>query len=82
MVTPAYLHPPCRKDQCSSPSRKEQKRAQYRQVKAHMQKEDGRVTAHGWSLPSKFKVGPGFGVSGAELLNLNHKLGHGLFGQF
>ncbi|XP_068193096.1 sperm associated antigen 9a isoform X4 [Antennarius striatus] len=44
------------KDQCSSPSRKEQKRAQYRQVKAHMQKEDGRVTAHGWSLPSKYKV--------------------------
>uniref|UniRef100_A0A8C9YGU1 C-Jun-amino-terminal kinase-interacting protein 4 n=1 Tax=Sander lucioperca TaxID=283035 RepID=A0A8C9YGU1_SANLU len=39
-----------------SPSRKEQKRAQYRQVKAHMQKEDGRVTAHGWSLPSKYKV--------------------------
>lgn len=46
----------CRKDPCSSPSRKEQKRAQYRQVKAHMQKEDGRVTAHGWSLPSKYKV--------------------------
>lgn len=22
-----------------------------------MQKEDGRVTAHGWSLPSKYKVG-------------------------
>uniref|UniRef100_A0A673AN15 C-Jun-amino-terminal kinase-interacting protein 4 n=1 Tax=Sphaeramia orbicularis TaxID=375764 RepID=A0A673AN15_9TELE len=49
----------CRKDQCSSPSRKEQKRAQYRQVKAHMQKEDGRVTAHGWSLPSKYKVANG-----------------------
>ncbi|XP_033945391.1 sperm associated antigen 9a isoform X3 [Pseudochaenichthys georgianus] len=47
------------KDLCSSPSRKEQKRAQYRQVKAHMQKEDGRVTAHGWSLPSKFKVANG-----------------------
>lgn len=47
----------CRKDLCSSPSRKEQKRAQYRQVKAHMQKEDGRVTAHGWSLPNKYKVG-------------------------
>lgn len=46
----------CRKDSCSSPSRKEQKRAQYRQVKAHMQKEDGRVTAHGWSLPNKYKV--------------------------
>lgn len=47
------------KDQCSSPSRKEQKRAQYRQVKAHMQKEDGRVTAHGWSLPGKCKVANG-----------------------
>ncbi|XP_069576908.1 sperm associated antigen 9a isoform X3 [Brachyistius frenatus] len=47
------------KEQCSSPSRKEQKRAQYRQVKAHMQKEDGRVTAHGWSLPSKYKVANG-----------------------
>ncbi|KAM8843811.1 sperm associated antigen 9a isoform 2-T2 [Spinachia spinachia] len=47
------------KDQCSSPSRKEQKRAQYRQVKAHMQKEDGRVTSHGWSLPSKYKVANG-----------------------
>ncbi|KAM8824968.1 sperm associated antigen 9a isoform 1-T1 [Synchiropus picturatus] len=44
------------KDLCSSPSRKEQKRAQYRQVKAHMQKEDGRVTAHGWSLPCKYKA--------------------------
>ncbi|XP_029692725.1 C-Jun-amino-terminal kinase-interacting protein 4-like isoform X6 [Takifugu rubripes] len=47
------------KDPCSSPSRKEQKRAQYRQVKAHMQKEDGRVTAHGWSLPNKYKVANG-----------------------
>uniref|UniRef100_A0A669DKY9 Sperm associated antigen 9a n=1 Tax=Oreochromis niloticus TaxID=8128 RepID=A0A669DKY9_ORENI len=42
-----------------SPSRKEQKRSQYRQVKAHVQKEDGRVTAHGWSLPSKYKVANG-----------------------
>uniref|UniRef100_A0A669CBT8 C-Jun-amino-terminal kinase-interacting protein 4 n=1 Tax=Oreochromis niloticus TaxID=8128 RepID=A0A669CBT8_ORENI len=47
------------KEQCSSPSRKEQKRSQYRQVKAHVQKEDGRVTAHGWSLPSKYKVANG-----------------------
>ncbi|XP_059928526.1 C-Jun-amino-terminal kinase-interacting protein 4-like isoform X2 [Gadus macrocephalus] len=51
-------------DPCSSPSRKEQKRAQYRQVKAHMQREerrgeDGRVTAHGWSLPGKAKVSDG-----------------------
>uniref|UniRef100_A0A3Q2ZDE0 C-Jun-amino-terminal kinase-interacting protein 4 n=1 Tax=Kryptolebias marmoratus TaxID=37003 RepID=A0A3Q2ZDE0_KRYMA len=46
-------------DQCSSPSRKEQKKAQYQQVKAHMQKEDGRVTVHGWSLPGKHKVANG-----------------------
>ncbi|XP_072224473.1 sperm associated antigen 9a isoform X4 [Leuresthes tenuis] len=46
-------------EQCSSPSRKEQKKAQYQQVKAHMQKEDGRVTIHGWSLPSKHKVANG-----------------------
>ncbi|XP_054614492.1 sperm associated antigen 9a isoform X3 [Dunckerocampus dactyliophorus] len=52
------------KDQCSSPSRKEQKRAQYRQVKAHMQKDDGRVTAHGWSLPSKYK-----GTNGGQTEN-------------
>lgn len=52
----AHLCSVCSKDPCSSPSRKEQKRAQYRQVKAHMQKEDGRVTAHGWSLPNKYKV--------------------------
>uniref|UniRef100_A0A673YW93 Sperm associated antigen 9a n=1 Tax=Salmo trutta TaxID=8032 RepID=A0A673YW93_SALTR len=43
-------------DPCASPSRREQKRAQYRQVKAHMQKEDGQVQAHGWSLPSKSKA--------------------------
>uniref|UniRef100_A0A674D193 C-Jun-amino-terminal kinase-interacting protein 4 n=1 Tax=Salmo trutta TaxID=8032 RepID=A0A674D193_SALTR len=47
---------PVRMDPFASPSRREQKRAQYRQVKAHMQKEDGQVQAHGWSLPSKSKV--------------------------
>ncbi|KAG7269576.1 hypothetical protein CRUP_036768 [Coryphaenoides rupestris] len=50
-------------DPCSSPSRKEQKRAQYRQVKAHMQREDGRVTAHGWSLPGKSKLWCAAGVN-------------------
>ncbi|XP_029954553.1 C-Jun-amino-terminal kinase-interacting protein 4-like isoform X2 [Salarias fasciatus] len=40
-------------------SRREQKRAQYQQVKAHMQKEDGRVQAYGWSLPKKFKANGG-----------------------
>ncbi|MEQ2161584.1 hypothetical protein GOODEAATRI_010959, partial [Goodea atripinnis] len=47
-----------------SPSHKEKKKAQYRQVKAHMQKEDGRVTVHGWSLPSKHKV-----VNGGQMEN-------------
>ncbi|XP_059387655.1 C-Jun-amino-terminal kinase-interacting protein 4 isoform X2 [Carassius carassius] len=40
-------------------SRREQKRAQYRQVKAHVQKEDGRMQAYGWSLPPKYKVANG-----------------------
>ncbi|MEQ2295344.1 C-Jun-amino-terminal kinase-interacting protein 4 [Ameca splendens] len=43
----------------SSVSRREQKRAQYKQVKAHVQKEDGRVQAYGWSLPKKYKVNGG-----------------------
>ncbi|XP_057201756.1 sperm associated antigen 9a isoform X2 [Triplophysa rosa] len=46
-------------DSSGSLSRREQKRAQYQHVKAHMQKEDGRVTAHGWSLPGKYKVANG-----------------------
>nr|XP_055031592.1 C-Jun-amino-terminal kinase-interacting protein 4 isoform X2 [Misgurnus anguillicaudatus] len=40
-------------------SRREQKRAQYRQVKAHVQKEDGRMQAYGWCLPAKYKVASG-----------------------
>uniref|UniRef100_A0A3B5L6U1 RH2 domain-containing protein n=1 Tax=Xiphophorus couchianus TaxID=32473 RepID=A0A3B5L6U1_9TELE len=42
-----------------SVSRREQKRAQYKQVKAHVQKEDGRVQAYGWSLPKKYKANGG-----------------------
>ncbi|CAG5911688.1 unnamed protein product [Menidia menidia] len=40
-------------------SRRKQKRAQYQQVKAHVQKEDGRVQAYGWSLPKKHKANGG-----------------------
>uniref|UniRef100_A0A3P8UF74 Sperm associated antigen 9 n=1 Tax=Cynoglossus semilaevis TaxID=244447 RepID=A0A3P8UF74_CYNSE len=40
-------------------SRREQKREQYKQVKAHVQKEDDRVQAYGWSLPKKYKVNGG-----------------------
>ncbi|XP_062389192.1 sperm associated antigen 9a [Sardina pilchardus] len=53
-------------DPCSSPSRRELKRSQYREVKAHVQKEDGRLQAHGWSLPSKSKV-----TNGGQLENKN-----------
>ncbi|XP_050979738.1 C-Jun-amino-terminal kinase-interacting protein 4 isoform X2 [Labeo rohita] len=50
-------------------SRREQKRAQYRQVKAHVQKEDGRLQACGWSLPPKYKVANG-GQADSKLKNL------------
>lgn len=43
------------RSEASMASRREQKREQYRQVKAHVQKEDGRVQAFGWSLPQKYK---------------------------
>uniref|UniRef100_A0A8C7FEE3 Sperm associated antigen 9 n=1 Tax=Oncorhynchus kisutch TaxID=8019 RepID=A0A8C7FEE3_ONCKI len=52
-------------------SRREQKRAQYRQVKAHVEKEeDGRVQAYGWSLPQKFKVANGGQTSENKMNNL------------
>uniref|UniRef100_A0A8C5C4K9 C-Jun-amino-terminal kinase-interacting protein 4 n=1 Tax=Gadus morhua TaxID=8049 RepID=A0A8C5C4K9_GADMO len=50
-------------------SRREQKRAQYQQVKDHVQKEDGRVQAYGWSLPHKYKVANG-GQSETKMRNL------------
>ncbi|XP_051530371.1 C-Jun-amino-terminal kinase-interacting protein 4-like isoform X3 [Myxocyprinus asiaticus] len=50
-------------------SRREQKKAQYRQVKAHVQKEDGRLQAYGWSLPPKYKVANG-GQADGKVKNL------------
>ncbi|XP_051968596.1 C-Jun-amino-terminal kinase-interacting protein 4-like isoform X2 [Xyrauchen texanus] len=50
-------------------SRREQKKAQYRQVKAHVQKEDGRLQACGWSLPPKYKVANG-GQADGKVKNL------------
>ncbi|MEE6526355.1 hypothetical protein FKM82_026964, partial [Ascaphus truei] len=51
-------------------SRREQKREQYRQVKAHVQKEDGRVQAFGWSLPQKYKPMTNGGQSDSKMKNL------------
>lgn len=33
--------------------RARERREQYKQVRAHVRKEDGRLQAYGWSLPSK-----------------------------
>lgn len=33
--------------------RANERREQYRQVRAHVRKEDGRLHAYGWSLPGK-----------------------------
>ncbi|XP_065591592.1 C-Jun-amino-terminal kinase-interacting protein 4 isoform X4 [Cyrtonyx montezumae] len=56
--------------EASLASRREQKREQYRQVKAHVQKEDGRVQAFGWSLPQKYKQVANGGQSDNKMKNL------------
>lgn len=43
------------------------RREQYRQVRAHVQKEDGRLQAYGWSLPgSTAKLGSGSSAGGGK----------------
>ncbi|XP_041072872.1 C-Jun-amino-terminal kinase-interacting protein 4-like isoform X1 [Carcharodon carcharias] len=54
----------------TSVTRREQKREQYRQVKAHVQKDDGRIQAYGWSLPPKFKQVTNGGPSDSKMKNL------------
>ncbi|KAM3921960.1 C-Jun-amino-terminal kinase-interacting protein 4 isoform 3-T3 [Leptodactylus fuscus] len=56
--------------EASLASRREQKREQYRQMKAHVQKEDGRVQAFGWSLPQKYKQATNGGQSEGKMKNL------------
>ncbi|XP_030817651.1 C-Jun-amino-terminal kinase-interacting protein 4 isoform X3 [Camarhynchus parvulus] len=56
--------------EASLASRREQKREQYRQVKAHVQKEDGRVQAFGWSLPQKYKQVANGGQGENKMKNL------------
>ena len=34
--------------------REKERREQYKQVRAHVKKDDGRLQAYGWSLPAKF----------------------------
>lgn len=56
--------------EASLTSRREQKREQYRQMKAHVQKEDGRVQAFGWSLPQKYKQATNGSQSDGKMKNL------------
>ena len=37
--------------------REKERREQYKQVRAHVKKDDGRMQAYGWSLPSRLQVG-------------------------
>nr|XP_014347057.1 PREDICTED: C-Jun-amino-terminal kinase-interacting protein 4 isoform X2 [Latimeria chalumnae] len=57
-------------NESSLASRREQKREQYRQVKVHVQKEDGRVQACGWSLPQKYKQVTNGGQGENKMKNL------------
>lgn len=34
----------------------EERREQYKQVRAHVKKDDGRMQAYGWSLPAKVQA--------------------------
>ncbi|CAM9746878.1 unnamed protein product [Lampetra planeri] len=54
----------------TSAARREQKREQYRQVRAHVQKEDGRLQAFGWSLPPKHKQSPNEGQEDNKVVNM------------
>ncbi|ELU13632.1 hypothetical protein CAPTEDRAFT_158214, partial [Capitella teleta] len=36
--------------------REKERREQYKQVRAHVKKDDGRMQAYGWSLPAKFSM--------------------------
>lgn len=43
----------CRSSEKLVARRASERREQYRQVRAHVKKEDGRLQAYGWSLPGK-----------------------------
>jgi hypothetical protein len=45
--------------------REKERREQYKQVRAHVKKDDGRLQAYGWSLPAKF-TGSGGTSSGTS----------------
>ncbi|XP_048723614.1 C-Jun-amino-terminal kinase-interacting protein 3 isoform X26 [Lepidochelys kempii] len=58
-------------DDCTSSTRREQKREQYRQVREHVRNDDGRLQACGWSLPAKYKqLSPNGGQEDTRMKNV------------
>ncbi|XP_043379428.1 C-Jun-amino-terminal kinase-interacting protein 3 isoform X37 [Chelonia mydas] len=56
---------------CTSSTRREQKREQYRQVREHVRNDDGRLQACGWSLPAKYKqLSPNGGQEDTRMKNV------------
>lgn len=48
----------CRMSEKAKKEREKERREQYKQVRAHVKKDDGRLQAYGWSLPAKFQAVP------------------------
>lgn len=66
-VTPGVRNLPARtqdfpETEMGSLAKQRERREQYRHVRAHVKKEDGRLTAYGWSLPDKSAVVPSRGL--------------------
>lgn len=56
MLTVCFIFPKTinRTSEKVKKEREKERREQYKQVRAHVKKEDGRLQAYGWSLPAKF----------------------------
>lgn len=45
----------CSTSEKAKKEREKERKEQYKQVRAHVKKDDGRMQAYGWSLPAKFQ---------------------------
>lgn len=55
----------CRLAEKARKERERERREQYKQVRVHVKKDDGRMQAYGWSLPAKFQPSTSGGKDGA-----------------
>lgn len=53
IINISFIYRLCRSSEKLVARRASERREQYRQVRAHVKKEDGRLQAYGWSLPGK-----------------------------